>query len=274
MSRLAATGKARKNTPAEFWAQLENAFTTHDLVDDFHALRVRWHELTNRYSFKGSQDAERLFKSLASQAAAGLPSKTGKEPWELWLDYLRLYTPFYQIQNETLVRYSKQGLGETLKEGFEPVVSGAVSSGVISESHYTEFPRGCKPGAEFENVDFWSTTGEIRYAFAASASGCRVLSGMPSDAGQYHTATTPELKILREKMLSEAQQRWLPISKPKIPFSWVYESPDVHVQQSEAYRWKSGQLAADSTVTMRIEKALREPWPPRKPAKDSTEIDD
>jgi hypothetical protein len=84
--------------------------------------------------------------------------------------------------------------------------------------------------------------------------------------------TRKELKGGREKMLADARERWLRSAKGKVPFSWVHES--ANVDHSDAYRWKSGQLAANSVVTARIEDELRKPTPPKKPSKDDDASDE
>jgi hypothetical protein len=64
------------------------------------------------------------------------------------------------------------------------------------------------------------------------------------------------LKSSRSQMLAEAQARW----RQHIPFAWIYRA--AQVDHSDAQRWRSGKLAAESVMTERIEKVLRSSAPP------------
>jgi len=66
------------------------------------------------------------------------------------------------------------------------------------------------------------------------------------------------LKSSRGQMLAEAQTRW----RQRIPFAWVYRA--ARVDHSDAQRWRSGELAADSVMTERIEEVLRSSAPPER----------
>jgi hypothetical protein len=67
------------------------------------------------------------------------------------------------------------------------------------------------------------------------------------------------LKSSRSQMLAEAEARW----QRHIPFAWVYRA--ANVDHSDAQRWRSGELAAESVMSERIEKVLRSAAPAEPP---------
>src|SRR5262249_4627240 len=70
-----------------------------------------------------------------------------------------------------------------------------------------------------------------------------------------------QLKTKRNELLMTAQQRWRPIAKGRVPFSWVHTAAGV--DHKDAYDWKNGKLPDKSVMTTSIERVLLSSSPPK-----------
>ena len=123
------------------------------------------------------EESVRVFKSLSTLAAAGLPKQPQREAWNVWLDELRR-EGWFQLCSESSYVVSKEGLSEALREGWRPKVKGVVSNGILTEQDTLEFPNGRRPGDEYTNVTFSGVTTETEHVVQRT--------------GQARFLTTPE----------------------------------------------------------------------------------
>ena len=144
-------------------------------------------------------------------------------------------------------------------EALRPVLGPEVDR-LMAEANWTILRMITQPESVYEVVqrakdkveDYWLACQPQDRAATVSEQATLREPKLPADSKD-------SLKSSRSQMLAEAEARW----QRHIPFAWVYRA--ANVDHSDAQRWRSGELAAESVMTERIEKVLRSSAPPEPP---------
>jgi len=185
---------------AQFWRERRTDFRAFDVGENT-SLCADLDSLTDTWTFRGSQEALLVFKSLATIAAQGFQTYDREEPWRSWLDELRRGRRNYQ-ETPTAVTYSKRAMEDPTKFGIEPpVVQGVVRTSIVAQNEVpTELPAVAPPVHKqdpFTQVRFEGVRGHLKRLFEASTNLClefesRTRNGpTPTDESRQEVDPTP-----------------------------------------------------------------------------------
>ena len=159
---------------APFWRAIRNDFHGYN-SGEYSSLLADWDSPTNTWFFRGSADAESVFKSLATIAAKGFQTYDQEEPWRSWLDELRRRRCNYK-ESPSVVGSSQQAMENDSQFGFEPPrIKGELRTGTVDQNEMTGLPEpesAVSRKIPFVQTRFAGVHGVLERLFDASCNVC------------------------------------------------------------------------------------------------------